>query len=623
MIMENFLTDLNFDSDKEVDTKDEIEIEKTPEPVIEPIIPKIPTKIITESVDIEIKANVLYIDFEGRADGESIQRILQHIKPQLLVLVRCSNKVEKEMREFVMGKYNIDLLNIYHINSNAVHVAQSDKFMYQVKISDSLFNNITFKQAGQHSLAWIDGIIDLQSENVTQKDKDKDMPDLDNQDDLPVLLPTKKSKHDHKPVYINPPKLSNLKTLINAIGIHTEFNGGVLICNGNIALKRKERGLVEMEGVACEIELQTNKPNGRRRRGKPKNRRRKNANPPKSQAKIVKYSNIVETQEEYESEPEKINEHNSEEEMEKENYQLKCINLTQTSCDLQEKLTNIDSDIDVSQLLLEKYTDLNCKILASLNDIQSKDRRERKEKQTQRRYERRLNARSKFLYTLRTMECWVDIDKTEEFSKQINDYNDFDQFECDTDYFEEFEINEAALRLQEEIEEKKAWDNEENARNDAVSNLKKEIENTSTKLDNLKANRTKLRHQIQKTNEELKNTKIVHEQLEKLRTKRKQEKKEEMNQLDKKMKMDEAKFAMEQKAKLSQIEKEREATNIRNHKYLFSLRMSQNMNRHWVYSYYSLWHNDFTSQKTKKRKQKKENQKKRKNSKTINHFFKQ
>ena len=46
---------------------------------------EIPTKCVSSTVTFDIKASILYIDFEGRTDGESIRRILSQIKPRQLV----------------------------------------------------------------------------------------------------------------------------------------------------------------------------------------------------------------------------------------------------------------------------------------------------------------------------------------------------------------------------------------------------------------------------------------------------------------------------------------------------------------------------------------------------------
>lgn len=47
----------------------------------------------------------------------------------------------------------------------------------------------------------------------------------------------------HTSVYINEPRLSDFKQVLNKAGIQAEFAGGVLICNNNVAVRRVRKYL--------------------------------------------------------------------------------------------------------------------------------------------------------------------------------------------------------------------------------------------------------------------------------------------------------------------------------------------------------------------------------------------
>lgn len=49
-----------------------------------------PTKCVTSRKLIEINAQVQFIDFEGRSDGESLLKILSQLRPRRVVVVRGS-----------------------------------------------------------------------------------------------------------------------------------------------------------------------------------------------------------------------------------------------------------------------------------------------------------------------------------------------------------------------------------------------------------------------------------------------------------------------------------------------------------------------------------------------------
>ena len=49
---------------------------------------EIPTKCVQQTVTLNIKAQVQYIDFEGRSDGESVMKLVQQVKPRRVIIVR-------------------------------------------------------------------------------------------------------------------------------------------------------------------------------------------------------------------------------------------------------------------------------------------------------------------------------------------------------------------------------------------------------------------------------------------------------------------------------------------------------------------------------------------------------
>lgn len=46
-----------------------------------------PTKCVSQTVTVRVAAQVLFIDFEGRSDGESIRKIVE-----VMYLVLCYNR---------------------------------------------------------------------------------------------------------------------------------------------------------------------------------------------------------------------------------------------------------------------------------------------------------------------------------------------------------------------------------------------------------------------------------------------------------------------------------------------------------------------------------------------------
>lgn len=51
---------------------------------------EIPTKCVQQTLNLNIKAQIQYIDFEGRSDGDSVMKLIQQVKPRRVILVRGS-----------------------------------------------------------------------------------------------------------------------------------------------------------------------------------------------------------------------------------------------------------------------------------------------------------------------------------------------------------------------------------------------------------------------------------------------------------------------------------------------------------------------------------------------------
>ena len=78
-----------------------------------PDISEVPTKCVAVKQTLEVNANVLFIDFEGRSDGESIKKILAQIKPRSLVsyISGLSMKIHKSVYPFLLCKRHSHWLN--------------------------------------------------------------------------------------------------------------------------------------------------------------------------------------------------------------------------------------------------------------------------------------------------------------------------------------------------------------------------------------------------------------------------------------------------------------------------------------------------------------------------------
>jgi len=249
----------------------------------------VPTKCLMSNKTLEILANVVFIDFEGRSDGESVKRIISQMRPRQLILVHGTVEATKTLADYcrsqgiVQGKIltprlfeNVD--------------ATTERHIFQVKLKDSLFSSLLFAKAKDTEIAWVEGVLKEEKSLLNEDGDDSRMDEDDDEDDLlstdmsieerkekrrekmrkrsseggggdslddstasvaekvPTLMPVPVAK-GHKPIFVNEPKLSDFKLHLLKAGFTAEFSGGVLIVNNSIALKRNAAGKVTMEGM--------------------------------------------------------------------------------------------------------------------------------------------------------------------------------------------------------------------------------------------------------------------------------------------------------------------------------------------------------------------------------------
>ncbi|VDM53348.1 unnamed protein product [Angiostrongylus costaricensis] len=130
--------------------------------------------------------NVEYIEFEGRSDGESTKKLIAQMKPKQLILVHGSAQATRHLG------------HIFTPSIGEVVDATVASHIYRILLNDELFDSLEFI----------------------------------------------------KVVYVNDPKLSEMKQLLINMGYSAEFSSGVLYIGGVISIRRNEAGRFHIEGCA-------------------------------------------------------------------------------------------------------------------------------------------------------------------------------------------------------------------------------------------------------------------------------------------------------------------------------------------------------------------------------------
>nr|KAF6386395.1 cleavage and polyadenylation specific factor 2 [Myotis myotis] len=249
----------------------------------------VPTKCISMTESIEIKARVTYIDYEGRSDGDSIKKIINQMKPRQLIIVHGPPEASQDLAECCRAFGGKDI-KVYMPKLHETVDATSETHIYQVRLKDSLVSSLQFCKAKDAELAWIDGVLDMRVSKVDTgvileegelKDDGEDsemqvdapsdssviaqqkaMKSLFGDDEketgeeseiIPTLEPLPPNEvPGHQSVFMNEPRLSDFKQVLLREGIQAEFVGGVLVCNNQVAVRRTETGRIGLEGCLCQ-----------------------------------------------------------------------------------------------------------------------------------------------------------------------------------------------------------------------------------------------------------------------------------------------------------------------------------------------------------------------------------
>uniref|UniRef100_A0A672GF25 Cleavage and polyadenylation specificity factor subunit 2 n=1 Tax=Salarias fasciatus TaxID=181472 RepID=A0A672GF25_SALFA len=253
----------------------------------------VPTKCISSIENLEIRARITYIDYEGRSDGDSIKKIINQMKPRQLVIVHGPPEASLDLAESCKA-FSKDI-KVYTPKLQETVDATSETHIYQVRLKDSLVSSLQFCKAKDTELAWIDGVLDMRvvkvdtgvmleegmkdeadeseipmdvapdmsmEHNATAVAAQRAMKNLFGEDEkelseesdiIPTLEPLPPNEVGrHQSVFINEPRLSDFKQVLLKEGIQAEFVGGVLVCNNMVAVRRTEAGRIGLEGCLCD-----------------------------------------------------------------------------------------------------------------------------------------------------------------------------------------------------------------------------------------------------------------------------------------------------------------------------------------------------------------------------------
>lgn len=176
-----------------------------------------PSKVVSNELTVQVKCSLIFIDYEGRADGRSIKTILSHVAPLKLVLVHGSAEATDHLKQHCLKHV---CPHVYTPQIEETIDVTSDLCAYKVQLSEKLMSNVLFKKLGDYEIAWVDAEVG-KTENGMQS-----------------LLPISTPAPPHKSVLVGDLKMADLKPFLSSKGIQVEFAGGALRCGEYVTIRK-------------------------------------------------------------------------------------------------------------------------------------------------------------------------------------------------------------------------------------------------------------------------------------------------------------------------------------------------------------------------------------------------
>lgn len=123
-----------------------------------------PTKCLNSRKEVEVNAQVQFIDFEGRSDGESLLKILSQLRPRRVIVVRGTPK----NIELVANHCSQSIgARVFTPNKGDVVDATTETHIYQVKLTEALVGQLQFQRGKDAEVAWIDAQLAMRNKKIT------------------------------------------------------------------------------------------------------------------------------------------------------------------------------------------------------------------------------------------------------------------------------------------------------------------------------------------------------------------------------------------------------------------------------------------------------------------------
>ncbi|GAM28904.1 hypothetical protein SAMD00019534_120800, partial [Acytostelium subglobosum LB1] len=219
---------------KKLNAENDQEMVPVEEQVVEEQRPK---KIVSQTITVMVRCNIIKMDYEGHCDGNSVKTIIQKIAPSKLILIRGDKDSIDELETHAKNNMRLKA-NYAPINEQTIDLT-SETNVFKVVLKDSLVNSLATSRLMDYDISYVQARVHV--------NEDSRVPVLDIVPENEVLA--------HNSSFIGDIKMSEFKQQLLDAGFQVQFDQGVLSCNGMVYVWREEvdgNSSIQMDGVLSE-----------------------------------------------------------------------------------------------------------------------------------------------------------------------------------------------------------------------------------------------------------------------------------------------------------------------------------------------------------------------------------
>ena len=226
---------------------------------------------------------ILYIDMEGRSDDQSMKFMIERMQPRRVAFVHGNHDAASKLMKKLVSKTTSKDSIFMPLQGKPIEM-RSDTKTFQIKMDDSLLSSLRMKSisGGDYAVARFDGVIRFPTleelrkgveakEGEGQPNDDQTLQD-EAVENRQIMLFAKNLEADKKQevdtgtgigsevtkggmwMGMGELKLSDLRARLREVGIRAEIKpGGILVCEGNVAISKSGPNNFSMDGVVGDM----------------------------------------------------------------------------------------------------------------------------------------------------------------------------------------------------------------------------------------------------------------------------------------------------------------------------------------------------------------------------------